>query len=258
MSSILPPNRTCTRCQQSFPATLEYFPPQKTGKYGLHAWCRLCVKAYQEQYRANHKSGKREYNHQYYYNHQDEILKKKRDYYSKTAERQREKSRQYRNTHPGRNAEYQRRYRSLYPDIVNKRIANWRKRGNGRIKWHRYYSKKKTLPYDFVLSDWHRALTYFNNRCAVCGRPLNGLFHKAAMDHWIPISSPECPGTLVTNIVPLCHGNNGCNNSKGDKLPLEWLKEKYSRRKAKIVLNRITTYFHWAEEQHESACFNQR
>ena len=36
--------RKCTVCKEDKPATLEYFPPHKPGKYGLHSWCIPCKK----------------------------------------------------------------------------------------------------------------------------------------------------------------------------------------------------------------------
>lgn len=36
--------RICTRCNTESPANLEYFPPHKHGKYGLHSTCRQCKK----------------------------------------------------------------------------------------------------------------------------------------------------------------------------------------------------------------------
>jgi hypothetical protein len=63
------------------------------------------------------------------------------------------------------------------------------------------------------------------------------------MDHWIPLSSPGCPGTVATNMVPLCHGIGGCNNSKCDRDPQGWLLEKFGERKALEILERIPAYF---------------
>lgn len=37
--------RKCTKCNQEKPATLEFYPPHKIGKYGLHSWCKPCKKA---------------------------------------------------------------------------------------------------------------------------------------------------------------------------------------------------------------------
>lgn len=34
--------KTCTKCGETFPATLEYFSPSKLGKYGLRSECKPC------------------------------------------------------------------------------------------------------------------------------------------------------------------------------------------------------------------------
>lgn len=36
--------KCCTRCTESKPATLEFFPPHPLGKYGIHSRCRPCKK----------------------------------------------------------------------------------------------------------------------------------------------------------------------------------------------------------------------
>lgn len=37
--------RKCTVCKEEKPANLEFFPPHKIGKHGLHSWCIPCKKA---------------------------------------------------------------------------------------------------------------------------------------------------------------------------------------------------------------------
>jgi hypothetical protein len=103
---------------------------------------------------------------------------------------------------------------------------------------------ERHLPSAFTPHDWERCLSYWNNSCAVCGRP-RGLWHTIAADHWIALSDPRPnnPGTVPTNIIPLCHGIDGCNNSKHDNDATEWLTRKYGRRKAKKILERIQKYF---------------
>lgn len=83
---------------------------------------------------------------------------------------------------------------------------------------------------------------HFGGRCAVCERP-PGLWHTIAADHWTPISSPDCPGTVPSNIVPLCHGVDGCNNSKHDRDAAEWLSETRGKRQANKIIARIEGYF---------------
>lgn len=106
--------------------------------------------------------------------------------------------------------------------------------------------KPATAEY-FTTQEWKRALRYFNGCCAVCGRQGKDLFGviKIAADHWIPLNSPNCPGTVATNILPLCHGLGGCNNKKRDVLPEQWLIEQFGKRKAGQIIQRIEGYFTW-------------
>ncbi len=73
------------------------------------------------------------------------------------------------------------------------------------------------------------------------------------MDHWIAISDlrPDNPGTVATNMIPLCHGISGCNNKKQNKDPIEWMRQEYGTRKAKPIIARIEAYFEWVREQRE-------
>ena len=52
------------------------------------------------------------------------------------------------------------------------------------------------------------------NKCAYCGS--TGVL---AQDHFIPISNPDCPGTIPGNIVPAC---TKCNSSKCGNHPDRW------------------------------------
>lgn len=115
-------------------------------------------------------------------------------------------------------------------------------------------ARKQNLPDVFTGENWLRALNYFNGCCAVCGRPLRDLFgsHTASADHWIPLASPNCPGTVPTNIVPLCHGEGGCNNTKHASEPTDWLTRAFGKRRAKGILKRIEAYFEWVRKQDES------
>jgi hypothetical protein len=45
------------------PATLEYFNKQKTGKYGLHGWCRACFKEYNAGRQQRHNASRNAQRH---------------------------------------------------------------------------------------------------------------------------------------------------------------------------------------------------
>jgi hypothetical protein len=101
--------------------------------------------------------------------------------------------------------------------------------------------REHKLPNTLTQEDWEHALAYFNGRCAVCDRP-PGLFHTLSMDHWIPLNHPDCPGTTPQNIVPLCHGIDGCNGSKHAQDPLIWLIKRYGEKKGRAKFKAIETY----------------
>src|SRR5258708_28558449 len=114
------------------------------------------------------------------------------------------------------------------------------------IRTHRRRARRCSLPDTFTFEQWMYCLAFFDNRCAVCGRPI-GLWHTLTQDHWIPLSNPNSPGTISTNIIPLCHsrkdGEFGCNNMKYNRDALEWLTDKYGLRRAKQIADRIQAYF---------------
>lgn len=160
----------------------------------------------------------RAYNPIYRQNNIEALKERNGIYYSANRARHRENSRRWQNNNASK-------YKALM--IAAKQ---------------RYRSRKQKLPDVFSSNDWSIALDYFDNRCAVCERPI-GLWHTLAADHWIPLSNSDCPGTVPTNIVPLCHGTDGCNNSKGSKLPETWLISTFGLRRAKKILSRIQAYF---------------
>lgn len=92
----------------------------------------------------------------------------------------------------------------------------------------------------FTPDDKLYALRYFEDRCAVCGNPLDGKPHKVAWDHWVPRSSGDSPGTIPGNMVPLC---KSCNSNKYAKTPREWLIAKHGAFLAGVIEDRIVEFF---------------
>ena len=105
-----------------------------------------------------------------------------------------------------------------------------------------YDVRKQQLPNTLTVDEWERALDYWDHRCAICERP-RGLWHTLAQDHWIPLTHADCPGTVASNILPLCHGEGGCNNSKGKKEPVAWLVSRLGKTRARHKLQEIRAYF---------------
>lgn len=128
---------------------------------------------------------------------------------------------------------YQPQYRSKNREKV---------RASGKINDHRRRTRVRALPVAFTSQDWQHALSYFHSICAYCGNgpsmfDVNWSLH---LEHYIPLTSQCCPGTIPTNVVPACQW---CNLSKSNHDALEWLTERYGKRKAQQINARIQTYF---------------
>jgi hypothetical protein len=114
--------------------------------------------------------------------------------------------------------------------------------GKGSAYTRKYTMRKLGLPHVFSPEEESFCRAYFQYACAICGKE-EGFQWRIVMDHWIPLTAEDCPGTIATNMIPLCHGNEGCNNSKRNKDPEIWLIARFGPRKARQILARIRAYF---------------
>jgi hypothetical protein len=285
--STTEPLKKCSQCGVLKPATAEYFNRQSKTKCGLRAYCKECTRQYRRnnrerrrlyniKWRKNNPEKEKERSRRAYLNRREYALEYARMYRQKhriikapriqngmkkctTCGKWKRNGalnftqnfayrdgfgpeckdcrREYRKKHNERRKKYKQKYRQQNPDKVKLRAL--RKR-----------ARMTAIPHDFTAADWKFALSYFEGQCAVCGRP-QGLWHTLAADHWIPVSyqGDDNPGTVPTNIVPLCHGDGGCNNKKGSTLPDEWLEREYGKRKARKIAARIAEYFEWVKAQ---------
>ena len=236
--------KTCSKCGAVLPATAEYFYRDARVKDGLCAQCKACcAEARRRYYEANRERAK-EYGRRWYEANRERHAEYGRLWREASRDKERARNRRWYETNLERHAENGRRWKRENPD----RWAEYRRRRR---------SRKNGLPFDFSAADEAFALDYFDGCCAVCGRPLRDLFgqHCPALDHWIPLvdKRPDNPGTVPWNMVPLCHGVNGCNNSKHNREPLEWLTARYSPRKARRIAQRIEAFFQLSSERRGQA-----
>lgn len=252
-SPIIPQTKCCKKCGQTLPATLEYFYHKANGLYGLYSRCKKC-------HRAMTSVTSKAWNKA----HPERVKAAQRRWIDRDPETTREKrtnwARTWRKNNPDKaRAAWQRqkikRKKEGYKYSRTAAAARPATRLTRRVRNQKYKARKRNLPNSLTSSEWVSAVNYFNGCCAVCGRQLSDLFatHSVGMDHWIPLTDPDCPGTIAANIIPLCHGEGGCNNLKGAKRPDEWLVSRYGSRKAKQVLNRIETYFDWVKSSEKDA-----
>ena len=166
------------------------------------------------------------------------VNEKNNEYKQLHPEKVRESARQYWQKHKEERLAYNRQYIKEHPEV---------NRLNSRMQRRKRTTLKRGLVADFSLVEWHNCLDYWQHKCAVCERPI-GFWHTLSQDHWTPLSKGG--GYTVGNIVPLCHGEGGCNNSKSNRDANEWLVKRYGARKAKQILGRIERYFDTVR-QHE-------
>jgi 5-methylcytosine-specific restriction endonuclease McrA len=104
------PQKQCTQCGQSLPASSEYFHARKDSKDGLVSRCKMCVREYGKQHREAHKEKFAEIGRQYREAHKEELAEKKRQYAETHKDQIRERQKQYREAHKEELDEKQRQY----------------------------------------------------------------------------------------------------------------------------------------------------
>ena len=110
-------------------------------------------------------------------------------------------------------------------------------------------ARKRHLADTFTRRDEAFARDYWQGACAVCGDAA-GFWKVIALDHWVPLSSADCPGTVPGNMVPLCHARKGirgaipdCNANKHVKDAPAWLLDKLGKRQSTRKLAEIQAFF---------------
>lgn len=153
--------------------------------------------------------------------HRESIKKYMREYYLKNKEKMDAASKRWQLKNPEKRAQAVRNWRIRHPEKDKKVHREWKKRNpeNRCATEARRRARKMGLPYEWTTRHWRVAKDHFHGRCAYCGEN-DSAMHQ---DHFIPICSPFCPGTVPWNMVPACAD---CNTSKGAMMPNEWMDDK--------------------------------
>lgn len=233
MSHSTPEMKTCKKCHDELPATSEFWYRDKNTKDSLTYVCKACAKKQSKSYRENNP---------------DIAARAKRSWDERNRAKKLDSARKYRENNKAKVAKINKKYRLANIEKYNQNRKKWRANNpqkykeSNQINDNRRRARKRNLPDTFTHQDWLDCLEYFNYTCAVCGSQLRDLFGNVEphADHWIPLSSELCTGTIPQNMVCLC---NACNRQKWAKMPQDWLKEKYGTKKASAILFRVETYF---------------
>lgn len=232
--------KKCTKCGGEFPATLEYFYGNKTGKHGLSAMCRPCMKQYQRGWRQENLEREKERDRKRHIANRDSILEYKRQWYAKNREVRSEYDRRRYEANREQITEDCRRWRLANPERANESVKRWRLANPHakRIMNQRRKARKRQLPDNLTREQWLNCLAWWHNCCAYCGKAADEN-HTIEAEHFIPLASPDCTGTIAGNILPSC---KVCNGSKNDSPPVEWINRKFKDRAAEIRA-KIQEYF---------------
>lgn len=217
--------KCCSRCGVWYPHNAEYFNRDKHTKDGLRSHCKICSQGMSRKWNEENPEAKQ---------------RSFANWYAVSGKL-------YHYEYYRRRWSHIRRRQALWRDANPDKVKAQRRRVNPdkkRAVVHRRLARKMGLPFDLNDNDIQYAKIYWHGCCAVCGRQ-PGLWHIISLDHWIALNDirTDNPGTVPLNMLPLCFGIGGCNNSKTDKDPYTWLEHRLGKRKAKQKLAEIEAFF---------------
>lgn len=220
---------------------------------------REVLREKQRQFVAKNPDKIRQSQQKHYEKNREKIQEKDRQRYYKNHEREIERMRIYREEHREEKRESERRryhenseeerehlravkreWKAKNRDKIREGNQRWRKENPHKkaVAQHRWKARRRGLEDTLTAEEWKVALDYFGGRCAYCGQ-----VGELSQDHYVPLSDPDCPGTVVRNILPACIG---CNSSKKNLQPSQWLRRKFGNQSAEIE-RRIYGYFEQIE-----------
>lgn len=251
--------KICSKCKQNKENSEFRNHPQ--GRDGLHSICVQCqrdyakdrmrrlrevepekVKAAKKKHYQKERSKFIQYAKDYYENNKPKLLEKAAKYRKIFRDRILKWQREYYKNNKEKKKESDSRSRKKNIEKVKARMKNYRKNNISEIIMRNRLRRQKIKfsKKDFSQADWNYCLNYWGNKCAVCGSSANEE-KIISMDHWIPLKLDG--STDKRNIIPLCHGVDGCNNKKNAKNPVKWLFSEFSFDFANKRLSDIEKYF---------------
>lgn len=221
--------KRCGKCGNEYPATTDYFSPDKQGVYGVTAQCKTCRRENTQRWRDENPGKVDEYNKNYYAEHKEQENTRSKQFHIQNSERINKRHRDNYEENPENSRRATQRWRKKYP------IKH-------ALQSHRRRTRLENLPNTLTETEWEKAVEHWNGYCAYCGIKSDNL----TLDHFIPSNNKLCPGTVAKNIIPACFP---CNASKGDRSVRHWLKMKFGEEHAKLAIEKIEKYFESVGEE---------
>ncbi|MFN8375091.1 MAG: HNH endonuclease signature motif containing protein [Anaerolineae bacterium] len=241
--------KQCGVCKRILPATPDYFYPDKRGAFGLRGICKQCHAVQSDAWWKAHPAKRREKNKRWRKNNPEKRVAQQRRYRILYPEKVRLIQCRWRLNHSQEINEASRLYRLKNPEKRKATNRKWREKHpeKGRIYVINRRARKCSLPNTLTTEQWAKVIDYFGNRCAYCCTELGDLVgpNLRTGDHIVPLTAPNCPGTILSNMILAC---KTCNGSKNNKELLSWLLERFGDERAKQIRDRVDKYVDWTRE----------
>lgn len=235
----------CTKCEQKYPATTEFFYGRKQGKAGLDSWCKRCRKAYNST--PEQIARRVEYNRGWRKRNPDKVAARERRRRAINPEKNKAKLYRWRANNPEKVKATQKRWRAKHPEYNKKYYAThkeedrergrrWQENNKAKVsarqrRWKANHpeeararekantARRRSANGSFTARDVRLQIKAQTDKkgvlhCWWCDKPIKDKYH---VDHRIPIKKggSNNPGNI-------CIAHVKCNLSKGAKLPHEW------------------------------------
>jgi 5-methylcytosine-specific restriction endonuclease McrA len=242
--------RQCSKCAQSKPWTFQYFRPYRNGgRSSLRATCRKCQGYLEGPERGTRVDGlsaeeKMNPNRSYVKRWQAKNPEKQRVIWRESAKRNKEQRRASAKIYRANNAEkvksdyaawreknrehirdymrvYEKEWRENNRDKTREAVKRWRLKNPERAhhSTQLYWARKHGAEGSHTFEEKQAILKNQNHKCFYCGEHLT----KYHADHFIPLSRG---GTDYAENLRMACPN--CNCRKSDKMPWEWMPERFS------------------------------
>ncbi len=205
--------KKCTKCEETYPATEEFFYKQKTHTkkkgsfYKLSSWCKPCTIKNSFQWAKSIDPERR------------------KEYFKKCDSQQYRKELKREYSKKQKESGYYKQYQEDNKDKFS---------GYGK-------NRRMNKEHEISETEWFECLDFFNNSCAYCGisegeayEKYDQLLHKEHVDH--------DGANDITNCVPSC---KGCNASKHLFSLNEWYNDDnpiYSKRRYNRIVKWILSF----------------
>ena len=235
----LNPEKVCTQCGATKPATPEYFDKYAAAPSGLRAVCKPCRVPERKAYRQENRERERETQRAWKEANPEKVRQYARDFYHRNPEAAVARTRAWEKANPEKLRLQKKREYERNPEPTKARVRTWnlenpgrsnerariwclenpeKAREHGAANARKRYARKRNAEGTHTAADVGKQFTLQGGKCHWCGCKLvksgNG---KYPVDHVIALAKGGSNGP--ENIVCSCPI---CNRTKSAKSPLEF------------------------------------